>query len=338
MHNKLQAKLLAESALKSIEQLKLSPKPENYRLWFEYGTGSIEGLNAELDELIAQQAVINQAICTKLYQKYLLTGDQKDLDNACIAIHNLLNVMIEHLQGWDSSTDQFCNALQQCTEKLNNDPSIGEIKSIIDELTTQATLALNSNKKIHSTLDSLASEISNLREDVDRLGSEAMTDSLTEVANRRGFDFALKEAIEHSKKTDQPCTLLMADLDYFKRINDDFGHQVGDKILRFVANTMKNAIRGGDILARYGGEEFAIILPNTNEAGALRVAENLLSEVSARQLTTGASSKPIGRITMSIGLALYKNNESSESFIERADQCMYHAKHSGRNQVKATAH
>ena len=338
MYNNLQAKLLAESALKSLEQLKLSPKPENYRLWFEYGTGSIEGLNAELDELITQQAVINQAICNKLYQKYLLTGDQKDLDNACIAIHNLLNIMVEHLQGWDSSTDQFCKALERCTEKLNNDPSIGEIKSIIDELTTQATLALNSNKKIHSTLDSLASEISNLREDVDRLGSEAMTDSLTEVANRRGFDVALKEAIENSKKTAQPCTLLMADLDHFKRINDNFGHQVGDKILRFVANTMKNAIRGGDILARYGGEEFAIILPNTNEAGALRVAENLLNEVSARQLTTGANSEPIGRITMSIGLALYKNNETTESFIERADQYMYNAKHSGRNQVKTTAH
>ena len=338
MHNKLQAKLLADNALKNIEAHKLSPEPDNYRLWFEYGTGAVEGLNTEIDELVTQQAAINQAICTKLYQKYLLTGDQKDLDDARIAIRNLLNVMIGHLKDWDSSTNQFCEALHDCTEKLGNDPSVGEIKEIIAEVTAQAQHALSSNEDIHTTLDSLTHEISSLREDVDRLGSEAMTDSLTEIANRRGFDFALRDATDRSLQTNQPCALLMADLDHFKRINDNFGHQVGDKILRFVANTMKNTIRGGDIIARYGGEEFAIILPNTDEAGALKVAENLCSAVSARQLTTGSNSKSIGRITMSVGLTTYKNSETLESFIERADQCMYFAKNSGRNQVKTTAH
>lgn len=337
MLNKRQTKLLAENALKNIGEHQLSLKPDNYRLWFEYGTGVIEGLNTEIDELITQQVAINEAICSKLYQKYLITGDQKDLDDARIAIRNLLNVMVEHLQGWDSSTKQFCDVLHKCTEKLDSDPSVSEIKEIINTVTIQAQQALNANQQIHSTLDSLTTEISTLREDVDRLGSEAMTDSLTEVANRRGFDFSLRDATDRSMQTGQPCALLMADLDHFKRVNDNFGHQVGDKILRFVANTMKKTIRGGDILSRYGGEEFAIILPNTDEKGALKVAENLLHEVSARQLTTGTNSQPIGRVTMSIGLALYNNNETLENFIERADQHMYHAKESGRNQVKASS-
>lgn len=336
MNDKLKIKRLAESALKNISAHKLSPQPDNFRLWYEYSIGGIEGLNAEIDELVTQQTAINQAICTKLYQKYLITGDQKDLDHARIAISNLLNIMIGHLQDWDNLTNQFCDVLQQCTEKLDNNPSIEEIKNIIDTVTTEAQLALNTNKDIYTTLDSLTDEITHLREDVDRLGSEVMTDSLTEVANRRGFDIALKGAVDQSQSTGRPCALLMADLDHFKRINDNFGHQTGDKILRFVANTLKNNIRGGDIIARYGGEEFAIILPNTEQSGALNVAQNLLKEVSARQLTTGNSSKPIGRITMSIGLTLYQNNESLESFIERADQCLYQAKNAGRNQVKSS--
>lgn len=337
MLNKMQIKLIADNALKNIEEHKLSPKPDNYRLWFEYGTGGVEGLNTEIDELITQQIAINQAICTKLYQKYLFTGDQQDLDDARIAMGHLLSVMVGHLQELDSSTNRFCQALHECTEKLNNNPSVAEIKHIIQEVTVQAQQALSSNQEITSTLESLTSEISTLREDVDRLGSEAVTDSLTEIANRRGFDIALRNTIDRRLKTHQPCALLMIDLDHFKRINDTFGHQVGDKILRFVANTLKKNIRGGDILARYGGEEFTVILPNTHQAGALKVAENLLKEVSARQLTTGASSKPIGRITMSIGLTLYKDNETLEGFIERADQSMYLAKSAGRNQIKTSA-
>ena len=116
-------------------------------------------------------------------------------------------------------------------------------------------------------------------------------------------------------------------------MNDKFGHQVGDKILKFIANTLRNNIRGNDTLARYGGEEFVIILPNTNYESAMCVAENLGVAVSARQLTAGANTKTIGRMSISSGVTCYQQGETAEQFFQRADKCMYEAKSLGRNQT-----
>ena len=162
-----------------------------------------------------------------------------------------------------------------------------------------------------------------------------VTDPMTGLGNRRYFDRAVAPLFDQLADQGTPFSIVVFDVDRFKRVNDILGHDMGDIVLKEVAARLASNMRGIDVVSRYGGEEFAVILPNTNQAGALKVAENLLKEVSARQLTTGASSKPIGRITMSIGLALYSDNETLESFIDRADQCMYDAKRSGRNQVKA---
>jgi diguanylate cyclase len=247
----------------------------------------------------------------------------------------LLNVIIEQLKIWDNSTDQFCNVLDDCTRKLQNDPSVAEIKEIIAQVVTEAEHVRQSNKSMHSALQGLTNEIHELREDVERLGCEAVTDSLTKITNRRGFDNELKRLTKEAKATGKDCCLLMIDVDHFKNINDNFGHLVGDKVLKFIATTLLKQIRGNDKVARFGGEEFAVILPNTNEDGAIQVAENLRAAVSARQLTTGSNSRPIGRITISVGVALYRPDEDEETLISRADQCMYAAKHGGRNQVKS---
>lgn len=334
MYNKLQAELLSDAALQSMQDHKLSPKPDNYRLWFEYAGGKKQDLNAEIDELARQQAAINEALCIKLYQKYLATGDRQDLDEARLVVRNMLDVMINHLRSWDTSTSKFCDALHKCTQKLSEDPSIEDIKEIIAVVTQEAESIRTANVDIHSTLDSLTEEIVTLRHDVDQLGSQVVTDCLTGIANRRGFDSSLQQLTQHAVKSNQKCALILADIDHFKKINDQFGHPVGDKVLRFIANTMKSNIRDDDELARYGGEEFAIILPNTNIEGAVRVAEKISKSISSRQLTTGSNSQSIGRITLSAGVAVYQPREALADFVDRADRCLYAAKNAGRNQIK----
>ncbi len=320
MHNKLQAKLLLDSTLENLDNYQLTPIPDNYRIWFEYAAGTIQELNTEIDSMINQQQQITEKICQRLYTQHLATNDQRDVDDTRIAIGGMLSVTVDHLKNWDSSSTQFCDVLNQCLGKLNNEPSVSEIKDIVHTVTEQAKKARDTNLNIKNTLHNLSDEISALRQDVDRLGNDALTDALTQTANRRGFDIALTDATEKANSENIKCALIIADVDDFKQINDNFGHQVGDKILRFIAATLGKNIRGGDILARYGGEEFSIILPHTDYEGAMQVAENLRKAISSRQLTTGSNGKTIGRITVSLGVSTYQNGETMEEFFERTNR------------------
>ncbi len=333
MHNKLQAKLLLDSTLENLDNYKLSPLPNNYRLWFEYAAGSIDQLNNDIDTMLTQQKTITEAVCQKLFIQHIASNDQRDIDDTRIAIGDMLNVMVEHLKDWDTSSNQFSDKLNECIRKLDNDPSIEEVKKIVTTVTDQAKQARNANQNIQTTLHNLSDEILTLRQDVDRLGNDALTDSLTQIMNRRGYDTALKDATEKCTEDGTVCSLVVLDIDDFKRINDTFGHQVGDKILKFIASTLGKNVRGNDILARYGGEEFAVILPDTNFDGAMRVAENLRKAVAARQLTTGSNGKVIGRITASIGVSCFRKDEPLDDFFDRVDKLMYQAKQKGKDQV-----
>ena len=333
MYNKLQAKLLLDSTLENLNTYQLTPSPDNYRVWFEYAAGSIDALNADIDDCISQRRAITDAMCAKWHAQHLSTDDQRDVDDTRIAISGMLNVMIAHLKDWDSTAAHSDDSLNNCMEQLNGQPDLNQVKEIIATVTEEAKKVRDSNQKVKSTLHSLSDEVSTLRQDVDRLGSEALTDALTQAMNRRGFDASLKKITEKSQEKALDCSLIIVDIDHFKKVNDDFGHLVGDKILRFIAEKLRQNIRGSDILARYGGEEFAIILPNTNYQGALRVAENLCQAVASRSLTTSSKTKTIGRITISCGVSIYQSGEDLETFFERADKSMYQAKKQGRNRV-----
>jgi diguanylate cyclase len=333
MHNKLQAKLLLDSTLENLDNYKLIPSPDNYRLWFEYAAGTIDELSTDIDAMITQQKTVTQSICQKLFIQHIASSDQRNVDETRIAISGMLNVMVEHLKDWDSTSADFCDRLNECIEKLDNEPSLNDVKDIVATVTEQAKTIRGANLEIKTSLHNLSGEISALRQDVERLGNDALTDSLTQIMNRRGFDSALQNAIEKSESESIDCALIVIDIDNFKDINDNFGHQVGDKILKFIASTLGKNVRGSDTLARYGGEEFAIILPHTAYEGAVQVAENLRQAISSRQLTTGSNGKIIGRITASIGVAFFRQGESLENFFGRAAKSMYAAKRQGKDRV-----
>ena len=160
-----------------------------------------------------------------------------------------------------------------------------------------------------------------------------MKDPLTRVFNRAGFDKAIERLCADSHNHEKSLSLLFADIDYFKRFNDTFGHQTGDQVLRLVAEVMNSNIRGGDILARYGGEEFAILLPDAKLENATMLAERIRRAVEGRNLKKRRTNEDLGSITMSVGVSTFQQNDTIETFIERADQCLYIAKDLGRNQV-----
>ena len=211
---------------------------------------------------------------------------------------------------------------------------------VMPKLGNQLYLAIDAGP-IHDEDGKLIAVVETLRDMTDQKRAEtalktlAASDGLTGLTNRRSFDQTLAVEWSRAQRTKRPLSLLFADVDHFKAFNDLHGHQKGDECLRAVAQCIgKNTMRPADLPARYGGEEFAIIMPETDQRGARKVAERLRDLLAGLRLAHGASSVgPL--VTLSIGIAtLIAGDElCSGRLLTQADQALYAAKLSGRNRV-----
>jgi diguanylate cyclase len=189
------------------------------------------------------------------------------------------------------------------------------------------------NKALEARLSASKLEITELQENLEAVRTESLTDPLTSLANRKYFDEALAKAIAGAYARREPLSLMLTDIDYFKKFNDSYGHLTGDQVLRLVAIAVKQNVKGQDVAARYGGEEFAIVLPDTALRQAITVADHIRRAVMNKELLKRSTGEHLGRVTISIGVATLGSSDSLQSLIERADVCLYAAKHSGRNRV-----
>jgi diguanylate cyclase (GGDEF)-like protein len=166
------------------------------------------------------------------------------------------------------------------------------------------------------------------------LNQLAITDGLTQLYNHRYFHERLESEVERSNRTGLPLSLLMIDVDHFKHYNDLNGHPAGDTVLRKVARILSEGRRLNDVVARYGGEEFTILLVDTPTDAAAQLAENLRQRVAEEEFANGEA-QPMGRLTISLGVASYPHSAvSAVELVEAADVALYRAKGGGRNRVE----
>jgi len=163
----------------------------------------------------------------------------------------------------------------------------------------------------------------------------ATTDGLTGLLNHRTFQGRLDEHLQAAQRYGRKLSLIICDIDHFKSVNDTYGHPVGDQVLRGVAGVLAREARTTDLVARYGGEEFAVVMPETDAAGGLVIAERIRERIA--QQVTATSQGPL-KVTMSLGVATSpEDGQKKAELIERADACLYFAKRHGRNQCVAAA-
>lgn len=184
----------------------------------------------------------------------------------------------------------------------------------------------------HRYLQQLESDSQQLSDELSRVRLLSMTDELTGLPNRRAFLRRLEDEVARVQRYGFPLSLVLIDLDYFKQINDKYGHGGGDEVLKVYAKNILSIFRHHDLVARYGGEEFAVLLPNTDVDGSTRALNKVRKRAleSRWQLNGDAYDVP----TFSAGVSLYKPGETASSFIERADKALYRAKRMGRNRVE----
>jgi diguanylate cyclase len=166
------------------------------------------------------------------------------------------------------------------------------------------------------------------------LQSEALTDPLTGLLNRRGLEREIERLCGQDPKALAHAAVLIADIDHFKRINDNYGHLFGDQVIRATAQALEQGVKGRDLIARFGGEEFLIVLPDTPAAGALAVAEQVRMSFAKVRIRRTGSEEFADPVTISIGVSLPAEGEAFEAALGRADQALYLAKNAGRNRVR----
>lgn len=327
---------LSAKVMERIKKEDILPTPENYELWYVYYARSIPEVVRVVDAIVESGQVITDYVCSTLYNRFLSDlRNEETVRNTGTQVQNTIQSVSDVVHGVQKATQNYGQTLTKVNSKITSAKNQAEFQEVV-KMASQSTenMMAQSNQLEEMLLQSNAA-MEELRRDLEHVRREAMTDGLTGLANRKSFDSEFDRIFQDAEKNKQGFTLLMLDIDHFKSFNDNFGHQVGDQVLRLVARTLKDSIKGKDFAARYGGEEFAIILPDTDLAGAVIVGNALRKAVASKDVINRSTGKVLGRITMSVGVAEYVTDKTAEDLIERADSALYSAKHNGRNQVAA---
>lgn len=329
-----QAAKHAEKALKEICARGLTQHPNNYTLWYMYAAAAMPDLTSAITGFDAKQEPITEQHCSELYEKYFSTArEESAVEEASSKLSSQVTTVLGDITTAGEDAGAHISDLGTVLENLSEDGGSAKAKTAISSAIEITRDISEKNSILEINLRQSSAEIERLRSDLEILRQEAYTDGLTGIANRKKFDQELKNSTINAMDESTSLCLMMIDIDFFKAFNDTHGHQVGDLVLKLLAGTLRENVKGQDTPARYGGEEFAVILPNTQLTDAISVAEVLRKVISTKNLRDKKSGNDMGRITISIGVTTFKYGESVGQFIYRADQAMYHAKNSGRDKV-----
>jgi diguanylate cyclase (GGDEF)-like protein len=228
-----------------------------------------------------------------------------------------------------SSVGKHATQLEQATQTLTSDTGRTD-EALADLVVDVIDDIVRANQSLKSKLESAESKLKDQAVEIEAHISLSLTDPLTGLPNRREFNDRLAERMSAWSRRKEVFTLMLLDVDHFKRLNDQYGHVVGDRVLAGIGRALQAAVRREDAVARYGGEEFAVLLPSTSLEQAARAAQNVREAIS--RVTVDHNGKKIC-VTASGGLATIYGKEESEGLIQRADSALYAAKGAGRNCV-----
>ncbi len=324
----------AEVALGQIRSLRQTAVPRNYEIWYVYATGYNPTLNKIINETLTRNGKLTELDLEQIYDTYLSQARNSDrIDKVGARVVNEIDDIMTLIGEALGTSEIYGKSLDTATHRLGNVTDRESLKTIVETLVRSTREMQGTNKALEARLVVSKQEISNLQHSLEAIRAESMTDPLTALGNRKYFDRALGEAVRVARERGEPLSMMLFDIDYFKSFNDNYGHLTGDQVLRLVAMTLKQNIKGQDITARYGGEEFAVVLPNTAMRQALTVADNIRRAVMSKELKKKSTGEILGRVTISAGVAVLSPRDDPDSLIERADACLYAAKRNGRNRV-----
>lgn len=331
----------SESSLESRELLKktisflgvhqLSANPVSYTVCYEYLFGTQTLLIQEINQAIEDKTPLTDQMLENWFEKFLLEYNLDSLKQSQADLIEVIKALGEITILAEGNVANFGRTLQQSEKELVN-PS-NPIESIVAHLLASTQSTQVSMGLMRQQIQESQHEIAALQARLEKVTEEALTDPLTGLVNRKGLSKAIEAALLSAKEEKSYPSLLMIDIDHFKKINDAYGHLLGDKVIKVVGETLKRQIKGKDTAVRYGGEEYCVLLPETELKDAVKVAENIRVTIENTRIKRISDQQDIGKVTISIGVGRYRPEEPVADFFERADSALYLSKKEGRNRV-----
>jgi len=311
--------------------------PVSFTLWYEH----VAGVNPALSQVLGPRLEAHQPLSDEetydLYARHIIARDMQTLEHLQQRLRSLLEEAFHITAQASDQTGQFERSLEQTQHRLKAGVTLDNVHAVVSELLSESQRMQVLTQAVVERLDLRAQEVGELRNALERAQTEALLDPLTGLKNRRAFERAVAQLMAEGTDGLDGAALLLIDIDHFKKVNDTYGHLLGDNVLRAVSQVLQSNIKGRDLVARLGGEEFAVLLLRATAEGPMAVAEQIRTAIANGQIRSPAAGKLVGAITVSVGVAMAGPAESLEAVLERADGALYEAKRTGRNRVCVAA-
>jgi diguanylate cyclase len=324
-----------ESALSYIKRNTLPAYPRAYELWYTYSAGYNHGLNRAVNQALKEKGRVSTEEMQTIYGKFLSSSQLGDrLDDVGSKVSQEVEGLVDTLKLSADATSDYGSTLEKAGARLKSLKDPAKLERFVASMAQATHSAVASNKQLEAQLLESKRQIESLQENLEAIRYESLSDELTTLNNRKHFDNTLERTIVQANDSSTSFALLLTDIDHFKKFNDTYGHQIGDQVLRLVALAVKQNVKQHDTACRYGGEEFAIILPQSALQEAAEISEKIRVAVMSKELVKRSTGANLGRVTISIGISIFRPGDTADSIISRADQALYAAKRGGRNMVK----
>lgn len=325
---------IAHQTIDLMGEYTIPPAPQNYEVWLTYRLGENAELSAYLENCIARGQPftdeLNDAVYERFFSNVRLSAHMAATGEK---IARELAEIVSALQAAGDRTGAYGQTLERAAKRLEQGLDEARLREVIVNL-ARATLDMaEHNRVLNERLQRSTADMDALRATLKHARAEALTDSLTGLANRKMFDETLRRRLQEAEANHGPLCLMLCDIDHFKRFNDTWGHQTGDQIIRFIASCLQKQARAEHLVARYGGEEFAMIMPRTSLAQGRELTESMRTMIESKKLVRKSTNEDLGCITVSMGIAQARPRETPSGLIARADACLYASKRAGRNRV-----
>ena len=275
----------SSKALQKMEINKIPPTPENYHLWYTYAGKYDPGLSRIIEKLISQKIPIDNRVSNELYNKFFTNDlEKKAIQETGDGFKAEITKIMELIKAASEDTSIHTESLNKQIDELTGFDGVEEIKNVIklvvkdvDNISTQA-------KKLEKQLAESTDKIDGLQSNLENARIESRTDALTNIGNRKFFDEKLIEFIDSANMSSEEFCLIISDIDFFKKFNDTFGHQIGDQVLKVVAHVLKTSSHSNAHPFRYGGEEFAILVPESEISDVYEMANTIRKAISIKSI------------------------------------------------------
>jgi diguanylate cyclase len=313
----------------------LSPEPEAYELFWLHLKGQDPALSRDLERALDGEGLTLQQI-SELRRLHLGEVAAGELHDMVANAHGAALKLAERLGGSREEIERHDRIILSEDDLLAGGlASPAEILSCIKRLRAANARILAANRRLECDLDQASRENAALIERLESAERKAKTDPLTGLLNRRGMTESLRRAMETARETGMPLSVALLDIDHFKQINDQWGHAIGDEVLRYMGSFLTHCLKNaeGSFSCRFGGEEFVLVLPGMALATACKALESIRAALARQVMRRASDGARLGKVSFSAGLAQMRPGDCVEALIDRADSAVYTAKRAGRDRV-----